>query len=321
MVGVRVAPDNNDIVVWKLDDAGTPFVNSSTSSNAISHAVSDLTTLSGTVLLQQPSLFAASGTNSCIVLTGNQATSPRNYVGGANGVQPQPPVTFSCWIYLRTYNSSNLTQHFAQKQKTTNVWSGSSFATINTIQNRQYTSLPNQFDMGFSNNSAGNGGNTVLPGDFNIPLNMWCHVGWSYDGTTQLCYVNGNYAGTSTASPTGNFDYTSGGNPGPWFFGAIPGGSGSPEEFSGAICDYRIANVIRPLSYFQNIYQTATQNSGSTILTTKYYKLRAYDLGCRTPTPVYWTDISVNYNNAPSPPCGGPLGPIEIVEIYIVPNG
>ena len=52
MAGIRIEPDNNDIVVWRLDEASAPFVNSSTSTNAISTATSNLTTLSGTVLTQ-----------------------------------------------------------------------------------------------------------------------------------------------------------------------------------------------------------------------------------------------------------------------------
>lgn len=91
----RVAPDNNDIVVWKFDDASAPFINSSTSTNAISHAISDLATLSGTVLLQQPSPFAASGEFSCVQFTSNNSSSPRNHISGANNTEVQAPVTFS----------------------------------------------------------------------------------------------------------------------------------------------------------------------------------------------------------------------------------
>jgi hypothetical protein len=80
MSGIRVAPDNNDIVVWRLDEASAPFVNSSTSTNAVSTAISNLTTLSGSVLTQQPSIFAASGTNSAVHFIGNNSGSPRNFI-------------------------------------------------------------------------------------------------------------------------------------------------------------------------------------------------------------------------------------------------
>jgi hypothetical protein len=58
MVVIGVATDENDVVVWKFDDALATFVNSSTSTNALPHNISDLSTLSGTVYLQQPSPFS-----------------------------------------------------------------------------------------------------------------------------------------------------------------------------------------------------------------------------------------------------------------------
>jgi hypothetical protein len=108
----------------------------------------------------------------------------------------------------------------------------------------------------------------------------------------------------------------------PGLLGAIPSGSGNPEESCMSFCDIRVANVVRPVSYFQNIYQNGVLNTSTTFaIVTKYYKMRAYDLGCSRPVAVYWVDSVINYNNAPVSPCGGPLGPIEIVEIYPVLNG
>ncbi len=318
MVGTRIAPDNNDVVVWKLDDSGAPFVNSSTSTSSPGSSA-NLTVISGTVLLQQPSPFAFSGTNSCVQFTGNQSGSPRNTINGANSFLPQPPFTISMWYNVRNYDTSGLTQHGLAKQTTTGVWSGTTFASINLAQSRRYNNQANQFDFAVTNNSAGNGGDAVAPVDFNIPLNIWCHIGLTYDGTNVDGYINGNSIGSAVASPGGSVYYS--GTPGPWFIGAIPSGSGSPEECDASYCDIRIANVIRPLSYFQNIYQNGTQNVGGIIITTKYYRMRAYDLGCSRPTPIYWTDSVVNYNNAPALPCGGPLTPIEILEIFTVPNG
>lgn len=304
MTGTRVEPDDNDIVVWKFDDAGAPFVNSSTSPSAPSHAVSDLANISGTINLRQPSPFAASGTNSCVQFTGINSSSPRNTIYGANAVIPQAPVTFSTWLYIRTYNYTGLTQHFFSKQHTTGTWGGV-FAQVG-CQNRQYTSQSTAFDLFLA---SATGSDIVLDAGNNIPINRWCHVGLVYDGANKYGYLNGNLVGQQAA--TGSINY---GNSGPWFFGAIPAG-GSPEEGQYSICDFRIANVARPQSYFQNIYRNAMSSLGNPEVT--YYKLRAYDLSCSTPTPVYWISSILDYTDAPAAPCGS-LGPIEILESWNV---
>lgn len=305
MVGTRVTPDNNDIVVWNFDDAAAPFINSSTSGSAPSHATSDLATLSGNVMLQQPSPFAPYGTNSSVLFVGNNSSSPRNFISGANTIVPQSPVSFSCWIYIRTYDSTGFTQHFFSKQHTTGTWSGV-FAQVG-LQNRRYTSQATAFDLFLA---SATGTSIILDAGNNIPLNMWCHVGLVYDGINKYGYLNGNLVGQTAG--TGSIDY---GNNGPWFFGAIPSGGGNPEEGQYSICDFRIANVARPQSYFQNIYRLGMLQDANGQPFVTYYKLRAYDLSCSTPTAVYWVSTTINYNDAPSAPCGS-LGPIDILDSW-----
>jgi hypothetical protein len=321
MVGIRIAPDNNDIVVWRLDEAAAPFVNSSTSSSSPGSSA-NLTVLSGSPLLQQPSPFAASGTNSSVQFTGNDSGSPRNTINGAVTFLPQPPLTVSMWVMIRNYDTTGFTQHGLAKQTTLNTWSGTSFSSINLAQNERYNGSgianTSKFDFSVVTSSSNTGGNANSVPDQTITLYQWHHVGLTYDGTTVLGYINGNNISTATASPTGNIFYA--GSPGPWFIGAIPTASGNPEESNMSFCDIRFANVIRPQSYFQNIYTNGALNN-NVIALTRYYKMRAFDLSCRVASPVYWVDTAVRYTNAPSPPCGGPLGPIEIMETYVVPNG
>lgn len=318
MVGVRIAPDGYDVVVWRLDESAAPFVNSSTSLSSPGSSA-NLTVLSGSPQLQQPSPFAATGTNSSVQFSGNNSGT-RNTINGGNTFQPQPPLTLSMWYQIRAYNNTGLTQHGCAKQTTTGVWSGTTFSSIIIAQSRTYASQPLQFDFAVVNNAAGNGGSAIVPVDLTIPLFTWCHIGVTYDGTNIDGYINGNWVSTAVSTPGGAIYYS--GTPGPWFIGAIPSGSGSPEEPSASYCDIRVANIIRPQSYFQNIYQAGNLNAGTSIsVVTKYFKMRAYDLGCIRPVPVYWIDSVVNYNSAPSPPCGGPLGPIEIMEIFPVLNG
>lgn len=316
MVGTRIEPDDNDIVVWKLDDATAPFVNSSTSTSAPSHAISDLGTISGNVQTQQPSLFAASGSNSCAFFSGNNSGSPRNFISGANSFLPQPPMTFSGWMYLRNYNTTGFTQHFMTKQTVTGQWSGN-FASL-SIANRIYASQPQQMDFYVRTQSGSDTGNNGLVStEYTIPLGTWSHIGLTYDGTTVLSYINGNLVSSGSGLP-GNIFYS--GTPGPWFFGAIPSGSGNPEESVISVCDIRVANVVRPLSYFQNIYRQGTLNGGANIsVITKFYKMRAYD-PIFTKQSVYWVDTEVSYRNAPASPSGVSLGPIEVLESWNLLN-
>lgn len=312
MVGTRVTPDNNDIVVWKLDESAAPFVNSSTSSNAISTANSNLTVLSGNAILQQPSPFSAGGTGSAVLFTGNNSGSPRNFISGGNLAQPQPPLTLSGWIFLRTYDSTSATQILMAKQQVLNTWSGSSFGSL-LMQNRRAisSSQANQFDFAVITTLTNTGADVLIPAELTIPIHTWAHIGLTYDGTNLQAFVNGNQVGTAVASPTGNIAYS--GTPGPWFFGNIPVG-GPNEEPQYSICDVRIANVVRSQSYFQNIYQNGVLNAGVSSIVT-FYKMRAFDV-LFTTTPVYWTDTVISYTNAPASPSGSGLGPIEVLETW-----
>jgi len=304
MVGVRVAPDNNDIVVWKFDDAAAPFINSSTSPSAISHAISDLATLSGTVLRQQPSPFAGSGTNGSVQFTANNSGAPRNFISGANNFEPSSPLTISGWINLRSYNTTGFVQHLFNKQDTTGVWSGP-FGVV-TIQNSS-TGSSTYFMLLSTVGAQGTRQN------FTIPLNTWFHIGLTYEGTTINTYLNGNVVAQYSASGA-----TFWGSHGPWFFGAIPAGSGNPEESAISLCDFRFANIARDQSYFQNIYQQAFLNPGTISVITIFYKMRAYDI--YTNIPVYWTDNTVSYANAPASPSGWGLSAIEIMDTWNVLN-
>lgn len=299
-MGIRITPDNNDIVVWKLDESAAPFVNSSTSPSA--PPSSDLTVLSGDVQLRQPSPFAATGADTCVRFTATNSGSPRNFISGANNFEPQAPLTVSWWMYLRSYNNSGSVQHVVNKQRIINTWSGGNFGVI-TMQN---TSTGSSTYGLFIRTTSG------TDPTFICPLNMWCHVGFTWDGTTQNIYLNGTLVGSGTR--TGALDYSTT-NKGPWFIGAIPSGSGNPEETAVAISDIRIANVVRDLAYFRDIYNSGGTSSGFGVPLTIYNKLRAYDLSCNPPTPVYWVSTTLDYTNAPLAPCGS-LGPIELVETW-----
>lgn len=306
MGGIRVEPDDNDIVVWKLDETGAPFVNSSTSPNAVSQAVSNLTTASGTFLTRQPTPFSDGITNTCLAFYGNQSGSPRNFISGANNLEPQYPISISGWTYIRAYNVSGYRWNIICKQHTAGVWSGGIFQSF-VIQNRHFVGDTFGFDYGFTITS---GAVFQINGSNGFPVNQWLHCGYTYDGTVAKAYVNGNLLASSNTSAAINY-----GGHGPWFFGAIPSGSGAPEECALSVFDWRIANVARPQSYFQNIYKLGMTTTGEGQPYARYYKLRAFDTICNQ--AVYWVSKFPDAREAPAAPCST-LGPVEILEDFVV---
>ena len=109
--------------------------------------------------------------------------------------------------------------------------------------------------------------------------------------------------------------------PGSWVIGATPlylvTSSATKEEANYSIQDIRVANVVRPLSYFKNIYKVGALPLNLSTLT-QYYKLRAYDTSCVTPTPVVWIDTQISLANAPAFPCSGPYSAVEVLDTWMV---
>lgn len=321
----RVAPDSNDIVVWKLDEAGAPFVNSSTVGSPGSAA--NLTTLSSGTFqglpnprLQVQGPFGAGSFG--VEFTGSQNGSPRNWIGGANTFFPTLPMSMSGWVIFRQFDQS-FTQHFIQKQQTNGVWSGP-FA-VQIIQNTGFLGQ-NQGQLSFEVGANNSSGNSFFRTDATqpYPLGIWCHMGWAADTTSMAAYINGDLVGTSTYSGVsgGGFSYDTS-TPGPWFIGAIPAGSGAVEESYCSLADWRIANVKRAQSYFQNIYQQGqldwTGNAtrpgpGQAVPRVRYYKLQA---SCTTSPSGFITWVNTTGDNTGRPGCSGTLGPTNIVDSWV----
>lgn len=320
----RVAPDSNDIVVWKFDEAGAPFVNSSTQGSP--GASANMTTLSSTTFggetnpkLQQQGPFGAG--SFAVEFLGSQSDPPRCFISGANNFFPTLPMTFSGWIMFRRYDHPQ-TAHFIQKQKTIGVWSGASFG-VQMIQDQGFLGNLNG-ELSFETNANNSAGNNFIRTDRTqpYPLGVWTHLGWAADTTSIAAYINGDLVGTSTFSGvTGSgFNYDTSVNAGPWFIGAIPAGSGAPEEPYCQIADWRIANVKRPQSYFQNIYFQGqldwTGNATQPALgsRTRYFKLRA---SCTASPSGFVTWVNTSGDNTGQPSCSGTLGPTIIVDTWV----
>lgn len=310
----RVPPDANDEIVWKLDEPSAPFVNSGTLAPA-----HDLLTLSSATYtglpnprLQVEGPFGAG--SFAVEFAGSQSSAPRSYISGANTYRPAAPVTWSGWIKLHQYDGAPNQQWFA-KQHTTGTWSGSTFGSP-VIQNRNFASQPEQWVGAFY--KSGLVYVTAGPIDITqrIPIGVWNHIGMTYDAVDARMYLNGDLVWIT--AETSAILYNTTGTSGPYFFGAVPSGSGSPEEPFYSVADWRIANVARPKSYFENIYRQGQRTwTGRATLPngglTRYYKMKAT---CTTAASGYVEWVNTTADLAGVPACAGILGPPLIVATW-----
>jgi len=231
----RVLPDENDLIVWLCDDAAasTSIINTGVAGSTGDLAVKNLNPiLEGQGLLSDGLWFQGS-------------SSTRDYFSGAASIQPTFPMTLSTWVYMRSWSGHG---------------SGTGGIVRKSYRNDNTWTTPFITMQLFITGTSGNWGATVTTSGTNkainigsnhpFPLNIWTHIGFTYDGATMQLWFNG--MPISSLAVTGAIDY---GTNGPWSLGAIPATSSSSAEQPAMILnDVRIANVVRDRDYFEKIY-------------------------------------------------------------------
>lgn len=319
----RILPDSHDQIVWLLNETSGAYRNTGVlSPNSVT---TDLN-ITNTIIRTGAGLFGGN----CVQLpgttnfpTGSSAT--RNYAVGAKTINIAPPITVSCWVYLRSYTTANNTTIIGKEYRDSSIISSwtTPFQAINitTLTSNGGGDWMVQIATSVSTNVA------LTVTDFPIPLQTWSHIGITHDGTAIRAFLNGcqciYYSGTTQLNSTaaGAISYTDGSNGfGFWRVGAITAtGSANKEETNAQIQDVRIANIARPLSYFQSVYAGgALPTIPGKAASNQYFKLRAYDTSCPTPTAVVWVDTQVSLANAPAFPCSGPFTSPEVLDTWFV---
>lgn len=320
----RIAPDLFDQLVWTLSETSGPYRN--TGQFAPNNSITDLTIVNS-VIRTGTGLF----TTNCPQMPGTTnfpvgSSSTRNNIIGANTVTFAPPLTVSCWVNLRQYSTSQNQTIFAKEYRDPSLSGNSWVAPFNCFCIGTTTSNGGG-DWFVSMAANATTQNVVTIIDFPLPFQLWAHIGFTYDGSLVRIYLNGcqmmNYSGQTqlTTFAQSAISYTDGTNGyGPWRVGAIQStGSTNREEGNLQICDIRVANVVRPLSYFKRVYAAgALPGLAGKSVSAQYYKLKAYDLSCSTPTYVTWVDTQVSLANAPSFPCSGPYSAPEVIDTWYV---
>lgn len=233
---VRIAPDANDVLVYLLNDGPGSHANTGTA-GASANWLEYGSPISGAQGLFGNALYVA----------GTPVTSNVDGAGGANDVLVTPNISLSGWVFIKRYSSSPL--ELFNKQYRVNAWS-SPFLTFGF---QMTNSSDGRCDLYVTLGSQGSGSlQSVNSGTaYIIQQGRWSHIGGTWDGSTLRFYINGSLAASSAFS--GTIDYNTLGSRGEWYCGGIPG-TGVNQTGCAIFQDIRVANVVRPQSYFANIF-------------------------------------------------------------------
>lgn len=238
----RVLPDANDVLVYQLDEAGPTRINYGTAGASANWTDfgSPRSNCAG------PMGFDA------MYIPSAYLVNARNGSGGANDVVFSPNISLSGWINMRRY--TNYSAEVFNKQYFANGWS----TPFLTFGFQTVSSSDGQCDLYITTTTGAQGAGTLqtqlrTPTPFVIPRGIWSHIGGTWDGTTMRFYLNGNLI--TSANYTGTIDFNTLGGRGQWYVGGIPGTTTNADSPI-IVQDIRVANVVRPQSYFANIYYT-----------------------------------------------------------------
>lgn len=239
-VGSRYPLDAFDRHAWLLKETALPLVDGGT-------AAQDLTTLAGTV-----PVYADTG----IVSPGIRfAATSLNYVrtdvaGTASNPTSATQLTLHGWVRSRA--AAAVPQRLISKgyNTTGNTPPAAPESICLVIQNTNRLSC--------QTNVGGAGGTLKLSTGSNnayIPINVWTHVGATYNAGTLKLYVNGTEMHSDATWPV-SLDYN-GASSGYWYIGGSSLASGS-TSFDGAMNDWRVCDgVARSAAYMREVYLTS----------------------------------------------------------------
>lgn len=245
--GSYAATDSNDVLWWPLHEVtGNVAYN-----NGTGGAAGHLTASATSVRFNQPGALRTSVGPNVGGLTTN------NYLVTNNLVTPPFPtssgtITLSAWCnpssFPNTTNNKIVHKSYFAAQ---NSWNspfdavGMTMLSTNPGQGQvQYFAITSSAGVSYAFTTAISN---------SLGLNMWNHIGLTFDAPNLLmsCYLNGALMGTVTLNGTNDHIDISGN--GWWAVGgnvAIP----SSEYFPGYIEDVRCAGVVRPASWFQQVW-------------------------------------------------------------------
>lgn len=252
-MALRYPIDDNDVMVYTLDETSGVFPNSSTSPNK--PANSDMT-LYNSVTRNQNGVF-----DKCCLFPASSSsrlsTSGPLYTGNAFS----SGITMSCWVYLtgwgQTYSSYFMKSYRASGWSS--PWGGAGFQHVDPQNTGTWyakvvmdNGVGQPVDWGLSQGSPNL-----------LPLNSWNYIALSYNRSVFKVFMNGRLVNQTNESRAPLF------SDGPWHIGSSP--ESGNQGMQGYVDECRVCDIGRPDSYFKDVYGYYKSQYGAATQQTKYF--------------------------------------------------
>jgi|FLYL01.1.fsa_nt_gi hypothetical protein len=232
----RVAPDADDQLVWLLDESAAPFVNA----GALG-ASGNLGNVSGSPRYEEGGLFKK--TAPFFPYSG----SVRHVISGAAGVTPSGSnLSASLWYRPFSHADPGLPQRhlLLHEYRNDDTWTAPFVSFGLRIESDANLRLGCYLAISGELITCATPNNLAV-----MSAMVWHHFGITYDQATLKFYVDG--ALFYSVAQTGAIDWGAG----QWVVGGTRSPGAGIENAYSQIQDVRIANVIRPASYFADVWR------------------------------------------------------------------
>jgi hypothetical protein len=204
------------------------------------------------------------GSHKAFGFWGGTATEQRDYICGASGLRPAFPVTISMWVKPWGFAEARFEnilfrEYFPSDAEGNGTWS----APFVTMQMYFTNAGDGTWGIGMTTGGVAHTIDCSVQRDgfrsrIQAQQGQWNHMGLTYDGTTLAMWINGLLGPTLAVS--GAIDYT---NPSAgWVIGSNPPvATATLNHLSASITELRIANGIRPSSWWQAMFESLSRSA------------------------------------------------------------
>jgi hypothetical protein len=233
--------DSSDQLVYRLDEATGTTTLVQDSGSALTNSAFNLTKFTGVSDLGKPGMFT-----NCMNVNGSTAWKSDTDLSAFTSIN-LATITVSCWINTRTNPGFSATA-VAKAYRNDTTWT-TPFAAWQLALNSAYGGNGG-FGVEITRSGSIATAVATTTSDQFLSVAEWHHIGFSFDGSTAKLFKDGMQIRSVAFS--GAIDYGTGG-------AILVGSDYAASGVSAQLDDIRIANVVRPESYFNNVYRAGVQ--------------------------------------------------------------